>query len=76
MIWPIKCLILTSTNHLQNLLRDGTPSVISTVRKISILGSLNNAENAKRQFFWAPCICQLGTKSYTFFVIRTQFIRT
>ena len=51
-----QCLILkisTSTKHLQNLLRDGTLSVISIVKKISTLGSLDIAKNAKRQFFLA-----------------------
>ena len=64
LIWPIKCQILsilTSTKYLQNLLRDGTLSVISNVKKISILGSLGNAKNAKSQFvfFWTPNITML-----------------
>ena len=41
LIWPIKCLILTlltSNKYLQNLLKDGTLSVVSAVKRIFILG--------------------------------------
>ena len=54
LIGPFECLILTiltSTKCVQNLFRESTLSVISIIKKISILGFLDNAENIKRQFF-------------------------
>ena len=38
-------------DRIQNLLRDSTLTVVSTGKKIFILGSLYNAENANRYFF-------------------------
>ena len=54
LVWPIECIImtiLTMTKYLQNLLRDGTLSLISIVKIFFMLGSLDDAKNAKRQFF-------------------------
>ena len=61
-----ECLILTTltlTKYIQNLLRDGTLSLISIVEKKIFLGSLDDAINAKRQsFFWTP---DNNVKSFT-----------
>ena len=41
----------TLTKYLQNLLKDGTSSVIFTFKKISVPKSLDNAKNVKESFF-------------------------
>ena len=82
MIWLIECLILTiltSTKYLQNLLKDGTSFVIFTVKKNSILGSLDNAKSAKRHlFFGHPIIHQnyRFTNTHTHLRWCTHFIQT
>ena len=64
LMWSIKCLILTSTKHLPNKLRDGTLSVISTVKKNSILSSLDFVENTKRHFFFGHSIHNINGETY------------
>ena len=41
---------MASTKYLQNLLKDETSSLISTVKKISIPGGLGNAAGGRREY--------------------------